>query len=161
MKHIIVFIFIFSIAQQAHCKKKQIQEDDDNYAKLTYDLGVSFGSYNNVTYTEANLGLNYFLKKWLAWRNAAFGRFTTTNVYGLDTSMRAILYAPVVTAFAGPGYRIATSALSGPFAEGGAIFHLGVFSIGGGAKYIMYPNSGSLPNSDVEFFIVLAGGGVL
>lgn len=156
-------IFLVLIVQPAYCKTRKIQQpiDEQSYSKLTYDLGFSFGSYNNASYTEANLGLNYFFKSWLAWRNAVFGRFATTNIYGLDSSMRAILNAPTITAFLGPGYRIATTSQSGPFAEGGAIFHLGGFSLGGGVKVIMYTNPGSLPNSDLEYFIVLAGGGVL
>lgn len=135
--------------------------------RFTFDIGASTGKVGSETYTEANLGLNYYAESWLAWRNALFGRFQTAqqNVYGLDTSLRAIAefgdYQTGLTAFIGPGYRFASGIDSSPFAEEGLVFHLGGLSVGGGAKQVF--NSLAHPNhvDDTQYFLILAGGGSL
>lgn len=130
---------------------------------LTFDLGLSAGSVNNVSYTEVNLGLNAYFWEWLNWRNALFGRFPSSgnSIYGLDSSVRGILHLPLLTAFAGPGYRFANEGQSAPFGEAGLILKVAGISLGGGVKTIL--NSWVTPNApnDTQYFLILAGGGSL
>lgn len=134
---------------------------------LTYDLGVSTGRYGGHTYYEANLGLNYFAEDWLAWRNAIFGRIDdpSRNVYGLDTSLRAIAdigdARTGLTAFVGPGFRFANGVSSAPFAEEGLVIHLGGLSIGGGAKQVFNSLTHTGEADDMQYFVILGGGGSL
>lgn len=140
---------------------------EENYAKYTWDLGFSTGSSGGDTYSEANVGLNYFFKRWLAWRNALFGRFIKPeNIYGLDSSIRMFYSLGLgekssLTIFGGPGYRFVTKGLNVPFAEGGLVTHLGSFTLGVGAKtfFTQMVQSGAEP--DTQYFIILAGGGAL
>lgn len=133
--------------------------------RLTYDLGASFGSAGSISYTEVEIGFNAYFYKWLAWRNAVFGRFPSkgSSVYGLDSSVRGILdlsgTAGGVTAFAGPGLRFASGSgrSTTPFLEGGVIFKLLGLALGGGVKTLI--QSGE-PN-DTQYFLILAGGGSL
>jgi len=130
---------------------------------LTFDLGLSTGAVNNVSYTEVNLGLNAYFKEWLAWRNALFGRFPSSGntVYGLDSSVRGILHLPILTAFAGPGYRIANEDQSAPFAEAGLVLKLAGISVGGGVKSIMNSWVKANAPNDTQYFLILSGGGSL
>lgn len=134
---------------------------------FTYDVGLASASYNGGSYTEADIGLNWYAADWLAWRNAVFGRFQTDvdTAYGLDTSLRAILDVGSprggFTAFVGPGYRLAQHTDTAPFAEEGLVFHLGGVAIGGGAKQILNSwNHADHPN-DNQYFLILGGGGSL
>src|SRR4051812_49412132 len=103
-------------------------------SELTYDLGVSSGSTNNHSYTEAGFGLNYHFMDYLAWRNALFGRFISgqDSVYGIDTSLRGqVAFGDRqmgLSAFLGPGYRFVTKGDNAPFAEGGVILNAGGIS---------------------------------
>lgn len=140
---------------------------------LTYDLSLSVGSYNNLSYTEANLGLNWSMQDWLVWRNALFSRFGSgfDTVTGLDTSLRAVqdfrtdsgLFG--VDFFAGPGLRFASPNSNAAFAEAGIGFKLGGLYLGGGVKRLYYVSDrkdslgNSLDKNDTLFFIVLSGGG--
>ncbi|PWU20504.1 MAG: hypothetical protein C5B49_04180 [Bdellovibrio sp.] len=144
-------------------------------AEMSWDLGAATGSYGGSSYTEANLGLNWFLLDYLNWRNALFGRFVSgaDNVFGLDSSLRLQTFLSTesgglgVGFFAGPGYRFARSDYSAAFLEGGVQFKLGGLRIGGGVKQFYYSNPGldvlgnRLPNTDTVYFIILSGGGVL
>jgi hypothetical protein len=141
------------------------EEHEAPYSKFTWDLGFSTGSSGGVSYSEADVGLNYFLKHWLAWRNAVFGRFVSPeNIYGLDTSARLFYTLGLgerssVTIFGGPGYRFVTKGINVPFAEGGVVTHLGGFSIGGGAKtfFTQMVQPGASP--DTLYFLIISGGG--
>ena len=141
-------------------------------SRLTYDLGASTGSYGGASYSEINLGLNWYFADWMSWRNAVFTRQGTgQNTSGLDTSLR-FEYNNAgenfgVKAFAGPGYRFASKSLSAAFAEAGLVFKLGGISIGAGAKTMVYTSPGedsvgtTLPKQDTSYFLILGGGGVL
>lgn len=138
----------------------------DSAKRWSFDLGASSGSYQSSNYSEFNIGLNYFIKEWLAFRNAAFARFDSNkeNIYGLDTSFRAIgrflLSSSFgVTVFAGPGYRFVNRGTNVPFSEGGLLFKIGGFSLGAGAKMLMYPLVQSGAANDSQFFLIFAGGG--
>lgn len=154
----------------------------------TYDLGGAVGSYNNYSYSEATLGLNYNFADNFQWRNAVFGRFeqNVSNVYGLDSSVRLRVSALSesgsfgVAAFLGPGYRFANYDYSAPFAEAGLHIKFFGLSIGVGAKALFYskspvggidstvlaqmqaqnPNFGQ-STTDVVYFLILSGGGML
>lgn len=139
---------------------------------LTYDLGASSGSYGGESYSELNLGLNWYLQNWLNWRNAVFARFGNgeTNS-GLDTSLRLESNNQGdnfgLKLFAGPGYRFSTRDLSAAFGEAGVIFRVGGLSLGAGLKAMYYPNPGTdskgetLSHSDTTYFLIIGGGGVL
>lgn len=135
--------------------------------RLTFDLGASMGSVNNVTYTEFDLGLNAYFKEWLAWRNAVFARLMSgaDTIYGLDSSVRGILNVSGAvagfTAFAGPGYRFVNQGRNVPFVEGGVILKLIGLSIGGGVKTLLNSWIISGAPNDTQYFLILAGGGSL
>lgn len=135
--------------------------------RLTFDLGASSGSVNDVSYTEVGVGLNAYFTDWLAWRNAVFGRFVSggTNVYGLDTSVRGILdlsgSVAGLTFFAGPGFRFVNEGFNTPFAEGGVVLRVGGISLGGGAKVLLNSIVRSGTKNDTQYFIIIAGGGSL
>lgn len=135
--------------------------------RLTFDLGVSAGSFGDESYTEVQAGLNWFLKNWVAWRNAAFYRVIEgDDYYGLDTSARLFKYltwgeSSGATLFGGPGYRFASEGDHLPFAEAGLVLKLGGFSIGGGAKTFLPDLINSSQESDTQYFIILSGAGAL
>lgn len=139
--------------------------------RATFDLGASTGSVSargtSFSYTEINLGLNLFFYDWLDWRNAVYGRLVSgyDNSYGLDTSLRGIASFGNsqlgATAFAGPGWRFPSDEGGTPFIEGGLVFRLPGIALGGGARSFLrsWVNSGQ-PN-EVQYFIILSGGGSL
>lgn len=157
------------------------QEDDVNSSsdlRFTYDISASVGSVSSSTgsssYTEIALGLNTFFSDWFVWRNSAFTRMGQgyDGTYGLDSSARFVLNlgdsALGLNAFLGPGYRVilnqstgANQTDSAPFAEAGAVFRLGGLNLGGGMKSVF--NSMVRPGSkdDVQYFLILSGGGSL
>ncbi len=153
--------------QATEKEKSGASDSSDQNMRLTYDLVVSAGNYDNQNYTEAQLGLNLFFLKWLAWRNAGFARFVAPeNYYGYDTSARLQFEFGLgdllgVTIFGGPGYRFATRFDNAPFAEGGLSLSLAGFTIGGGVKTIYYKFANENNANDTQYFITLAGGGSL
>lgn len=144
-------------------------------SRLSYDLGASAGSYNGSSYTELTLGLNWYAQDWLNWRNSIFTRQGSNldSVQGLDsallfqTSARTEGGGLGFDAFAGPGLRFATHSNNAIFGEAGLIFKLGGIRIGGGVKALNYSSdredrSGdTLPKNDLQYFLILAGGGTL
>lgn len=140
---------------------------------LTYDISGGVGSYNGNSYTEIDLGLNWYLKDWLNWRNSIFTQFGSTinTVYGLDTAMlvQGSLYTQGrgfgMDAFIGPGLRFASEDSNGVFGKAGLVFNLGGLRLGGGAQVTHYYESRKdkdnvkLPDDEVQYFIILSGGG--
>lgn len=141
---------------------------------FTYDLSASVGSYDGNSYTELNLGLNWFLSEdWLIWRNALFSRFGSgfDTITGLDSSLR---FAHRISSdsgtfginmFAGPGLRFANQNSNAVFGEAGLLFRIGGLQVGGGVKALQYTQTRTdsrgreLSKNDTQFFIILAGGG--
>ncbi len=162
-----VIICFVSIGTFAKSKPSYAYEQEaPSHSRVTYDLGAAVGSYNNISYTEIGLGLNWFFNDYLVWRNALFSRFGSEidSIYGLDSSVRGVLGAGNsalgITVFAGPGYRFVSKGDNAPFLEGGLILKLAGFSLGGGAKALYYSNrAGGLPNQETIYFIILSGGG--
>ena len=116
------------------CLSLNAQAQDSGPTSFTYDIGFSAGSINNENYSELNLGLNYFIQPWLAWRNAFFYRsIDPKSQYGLDTSLR--LFGDIgsnklgLTVFGGPGFRFITESKNAPFAEAGLVGHFGGLSL--------------------------------
>lgn len=141
---------------------------------VTYDLSASFGTYNEKTYNEATLGLNWYLADWFNWRNSLFSRFggDIDSVTGLDSSARFQGSLETdgggfgIHAFAGPGLRFASQNYNAVFGEAGLIFKLGGLRIGGGVKSLYYfadrrdSNTNLiLPKNDNQVFIILSGSG--
>lgn len=135
--------------------------------RATYDLGFSVGSVGDIDYSELNLGLNYFFKSWLAWRNALFYRFNSEidSVYGLDTSLRALfstdLNVASLSVFGGPGFRFVSKGDNVPFAEAGLVIKTAGFAIGGGVKSFFNKMVDSDAENDTQYFISLSGSGQL
>lgn len=143
-------------------------------SKLTYDLGASSGSYNGASYSEINIGLNWFLSDWMIWRNSLFSRMSSVSdnrASGLDSSLRFQVSKGDsdfgLQAFAGPGYRFSSSTQSAVFAEAGATVKIKGLSLGLGAKVMNYTSPGQdaggadRPKQDTSYFIILGGGGSL
>lgn len=155
--------------------QKRVAPSHDDSPSLTWDLGGSVGSYNGVSYSEINLGVNWFLQDYLIWRNSVFSRMPAMgeSVQGLDTSLR--LQHSVTSDdgslglgfFGGPGYRLSEAKSSALFGEVGVLVKLGGLRIGGGVKSFSYSNPGKdlngvdLPKTDNVFFLILSGGGSL
>lgn len=150
-----------------------IKTHPSQHTTFTYDLGMATGSENGSSYSEVNIALNWYLADWLNWRNALFTRFGSniTSVSGLDSAFLATYESFNedksfgLRAFAGPGVRLASANNSAATAEAGVIFKLAGIQIGGGARYLSYfnvredANKAALPSNEMQYFIVLAGGG--
>ncbi|MDZ4082566.1 MAG: hypothetical protein U1E10_06505 [Bdellovibrionales bacterium] len=154
-------------------------EEASGGLRFTYDISASVGSVSSSSgdssYTEIALGLNTFFSDWLVWRNSGFTRMGQgfDGTYGLDSSARFVLNVGDSTlglnAFLGPGYRVilnqsstATNQTdSAPFAEAGAVFRLGGLNLGGGMKSVFNSMVRSGAKDDVQYFLILSGGGTL
>jgi hypothetical protein len=145
-------------------------------SSLSYDINAGSGTYNNVSYSEINLGLNWMVADWLNWRNALFARLPSTgdSISGLDSSLRLQGQALSeggtfgLSGFIGPGVRFASRDANAAFAEAGLMFKLGGISLGAGVKSLYYykarqdsVTNAELPRNDNQFFIVLGGSGSL
>lgn len=145
----------------------------ESQSRLTYDLSGGVGSYNGNSYTEVDLGLNWWMQDWMNWRNSVFTQFGSTikAVYGLDTALifQKSLYTQSrgagVELFAGPGLRFASEDSNGAFGKAGLVLSLGGLRLGGGAQVTHYystrtdKDSAKLPSDEVQYFIILSGGG--
>lgn len=145
----------------------------DNRPTLTYDLSGGVGSYNNNSYTEVDLGLNWMVQDWLNWRNSVFSKFGSTinTVYGLDSALllQSSMYTQGrgagIDVFVGPGLRFASEDSNGAFGKAGLVLTLGGLHLGGGVQATHYfqsridKNSVKLPDDEVQYFIILSGGG--
>ena len=134
--------------------------------RLTLDVGYSSGSSNGDSYSELNLGANYYLKTWLIWRNSGFSRNfsdeSREDNYGLDSSIRLNVVAEIaenarLRLFGGPGWRFASEGESPPFAEGGLTITASGITIGGGAKVILNEVIDENMPNDTQYFITLSG----
>ncbi len=165
MKNIIAVLFcVLSFSSIVHAQGR---------SNLTYDLSGGVGSYNGNSYTEIDVGLNWWMKDWLNWRNSVFTQFGSTinTVYGLDTALmvQGSLFTEGrgfgVDVFAGPGLRFASEDSNGAFGKAGLVLNLGGLRIGGGAQVTHYysarkdKNDVKLPDDEVQYFIILSGGG--
>ena len=144
-----------------------------NKPTFTYDVSGSSGTYNDRSYTEIHLGLNWNMTDWFNWRNSVFTQFGSdlNTVWGLDTTglFRAEFYTQGrdlgVEFFAGPGLRLANEKSSAALGTAGLTLALGGLRIGGGATYLNYFETRQdkldqeLPKDEVQYFITLSGGG--
>lgn len=174
MKYFLVLsLSLFSLSGYSQKRGKVYTEVSGN-SKVTYDLSASFGNYNNKTYNEITLGLNWIMADWFNWRNAGFSRFGegVDTVSGLDSSARfqggfeSDGGGFGVHGFIGPGVRLATQNYNAAFGEVGLVFNLGGLKIGGGAKSLYYfsdrkdsTNGATLPKNDNQIFLILSGSG--
>lgn len=167
-------ILVAGLLALSLCSSVAVAQSDDEggdggfgFDRVTYDIGLSAGSAGGRSYTEAALGLNAFFFKYFAWRNALWGRFAdqTGNVYGIDTSLRGAYSmgnrAGGFTLFGGPGFRLPSKGDSAPFAEGGLVVRLAGLSLGAGVKSILNSWVRTNGENDVQYFLILAGGGTL
>lgn len=157
-------------ANSAHAARAQVY-----HPTLSYDLSGSSGTYGDLTYSEIQLGLNWYVVDWLNWRNSVFTRFGSKidTVTGIDTALLATTEAFTeggglgIRAFAGPGYRIANRDNSAVFGEAGLVFALGGLHLGVGLKSLYYnsprvdSNGYVYPKNDNQIFLIIGGGGVL
>ncbi|HEX7675117.1 MAG TPA: hypothetical protein VF412_13140 [Bdellovibrio sp.] len=165
---------LFCVLSFSVCSFAAYGESRGSSPALSYDLSGGVGSYNQNSYTEIDLGLNWFVQDWLNWRNALFTQFGSTidTVYGLDTALLAqtSFYTSGrgagIEFFAGPGLRFANEDSNGAFAKAGVIFALAGLRLGGGAQFTHYysdtredKNQERLPQDAVQYFIILSGGG--
>lgn len=145
----------------------------DRPSRWTYDVGAAVGNDQIGSYTEFDLGANWYRSQWLSWRNALFTRFGENyrTLFGLNTSFRgeANFYAKNSSfgaqAYAGPGLQVATLESSAGFAEAGLVFKIGSIYIGGGVKRFRYFQDRSntfgrfLAKDETQTFLTLSSGG--
>jgi len=175
MKKIILILllspFVLTTISQAQQRSRRVVEDP----QWSWDLGVAFGSYDNYSYDEIDLGLNDRFSSIFNWRNVLWDRFSSfaaNSAVGVDSSLRYEYndrsdgHSAGFRFFVGPGFRVATSNYSGVFAEGGAIFRFGGLNLGAGVKALNYFSPGTDPvtglklsSTDLMYFIILSGGG--
>lgn len=175
---LLVLSSVFSFAQKKPAQpqarqNQQVRKSQDQ--TLSWDLGAAAGTYGGYSYSQIDLGLNWHFNDFLNWRNVFFNRFGTAEVQasGLDSSFR-FEYADQSEGgglsyrlFAGPGVRISTVANTGYFGEAGAVVRFGGLNIGAGVKALQYSTPGKdslgrqLPSTDLSYFLILSGGGVL
>jgi hypothetical protein len=165
LKSIAVVVVLF-VSTQAW--GSLVPTNETRQGRVTYDVGVSSGKSNDISYTEMNLGLNWWFHESFAWRNSFFGRFQTgvDNIYGLDTSIRGSHTVELgeessMNLFLGPGWRFVNEGKNAPIAEGGLVMKLGGLSIGGGAKAVFNKVVDKTMEDDIQYFIILGGGGTL
>ena len=167
-------LFVVGFSTQSWGQKEVRTPASAHYKPtFTYDLGASTGTYNNLSYTEITVGLNWYLLDYLVWRNAIFSRFGSqiSTIAGLDSSIRFVFDAETdnsklgIGFFAGPGYRFSDTNDSGVFGEAGVVLKAVGLAIGVGVKSLIYNNPGTNPDGsnrpkqDNVIFIILAGGG--
>ncbi len=172
----VVAVCFASMPGVAYAGTSEVEESTG--VRFSYDISASMGSVSTSTgsssYTEIALGLNAFFSDWLIWRNSGFTRMGQgyDGTYGLDTSARFVLNlgdaALGLNAFIGPGYRVILGQSSGtnqagssPFAEAGAVVRLGGLNLGGGVKSVFNSAVRSGEKDDVQYFLILSGGGML
>lgn len=143
--------------------------------QISYDVSGGSGTRDGETYSEIHLGLNYFVKDWLNWRNSLFTQFGTEvkTVYGLDSAalFKTEAYTQSkklgVEFYAGPGVRVASEKSNAVFGKAGLTFALAGLRIGGGVQALHYledrtdKNDNVLNKDETQYFITLSGGGVL
>lgn len=141
--------------------------------KWTYDVGAMAGTDQLGSYTEIQVGANWYQNQWLSWRNALFSRFGSDydTIYGLDTEIRGELNFNQrnsgfgLQLYAGPGARFATRDSSAGFLEVGALFRIARIYIGGSVRQLYYMNDREdrlglpLPKEETQSSFILAGGG--
>lgn len=170
MKKQIILAFLAIMIALAFVAEAKAQSDHPTFS---YDLGASTGTYNDKSYSEIQLGLNWYMSEYFIWRNAIFSRFGSEidSVAGLDTSLRANYEMKTddggmaLGVFGGPGYRISKTENSGIFGEAGVKVRAGGLALGVGVKSLTYTSPGNdingnkLPKRDTTVFLILAGGG--
>ncbi len=182
MKKLILTIFILTAGGNALAQKKYSPSQVPRMPRVTapkegaefkYDVTASSGKYNDTSYTELNLGLNWQMGDWWVWRNAAFHRFGSgmDSTTGLDTSLRVGSNVTTddgslgVEMFVGPGYRFANNNSNALFGEAGLGFKIAGIYLGVGAKSLYYTqtrtdsNGKDLSKNDTQVFLVVGGGG--
>jgi hypothetical protein len=172
--HFLLALLIFSSPSLA--VEEEVSASSN--VRFTYDISASVGSAStsagDSSYTEIALGLNTFFSDWFVWRNSGFTRMGQgyDGTYGLDSSARFVLNlgdsAFGLNAFLGPGYRVVLNQSTGanqtdsaPFAEAGAVFRLGGLNLGGGMKSVFNSMVRTGSKDDVQYFLILSGGGAL
>lgn len=136
---------------------------------VTYDVSGSSGSTNGTnTYTEVQLGVNYFIQPWLKWRNAPFYRFRSTQAaaYGLDSSLLGTTALPISEGLianvgVGGGYRLINTGMSAPFAEGTGGVNVGGLRLQGSVKRVFNSVVRKGAREDTIYTITIGGSGVV
>lgn len=176
LSYYVSFALIVLASEPSQAQKKSLpamRSLPKSTKSFSYDVSGSSGVNNGSTYSEINLGLNWFLTDWLNWRNSIFSRFGSTikSVQGLDSSVLASwdAFSEDKTlgfqAYIGPGVRVASDSNNAATADAGVILTLAGIKLGVGAKALQYfsTRSDSLGNTlgknETQYYIVLAGGG--
>lgn len=160
---LLVLIGFFSLSSFAASK-----------STVTYDLGGASGTRDGKTYSEVQLGLNWFVSDWFNWRNSLFSQFgdEMDSIYGLDSAalFKAEAYTQKrdlgVEVYAGPGVRAATEKSNAAFGKAGITFSLKGIRIGGGVQALHYFEdrfdraANPLEKDEVQYFVILSGGGM-
>lgn len=142
---------------------------EPEHPTVTFDVGGSSGSSNgSTTYTEVQLGVNYFVQPWLKWRNAPFYRIHGTQpaAYGLDSSLLGTTSLPLSEGTSanvglGGGYRLINTGKSAPFAEGTAGINVAGVRIQGSVKRVFNSVVRKGAREDTIYSITFGGSGVL
>lgn len=142
-------------------------------SRVTYDLTGSSGTRDGESFTEIHLGLNWFIKEHINWRNSVFTQFGNEikTIYGLDTEALFNWEAYTqsrglgIELFAGPGFRFASENSNAVFGKAGLTFGIAGLRIGGGVQAFHYwedrkdKDENILDKDEVQYFVIIAGGG--
>lgn len=139
-------------------------------AQFSFDVGYSLGSSNGESYSEFNLGVNYAVNEFMAWRNSAFHRsFSNDQIdsrYGLDTSLQFTQALQIdeqnqFKLFGGPGWRFISEGKQPPFADAGIELSLYPIRFRAGAKVILNKVVDSAIDNETQYFISFSGSGTV
>ncbi len=143
-----------------------VSEGSPSFPRFRFDGGATTGISNAGSFYEFNLGISYYFKPWLSWRNAPFYRFQSgaAGAFGLDSSFRgqtALALAPEFSPqlFLGAGFRLINTGANAPFIEGGLGFRFGRVHTQINVKYIAASLVKAGGNNEVLFTGGVAFGG--
>jgi hypothetical protein len=142
------------------------KSDEPEYKRLTFDIGGSSNFSNGSQAIEGHVGINYYLQRWLVWRNSPFFRSQSglDTQFGLDSSLEGqVSYKLdddiIPNARLGGGYRLINAAgSSAPFVEGGIGANIKGVGISASAKHILHSVVSSGATNETLFSFGFSGG---
>ena len=146
-------------------KIEEPTQEDEKFKRWGVDLGASTSINNSGVAYELYVGVNYFIKRWLIFRNAPFyrGQSNAPSIFGLDTSLQgrhAVSVGPgiLIHGLLGAGYRIANQGSSAPFGEIGGGLQKDRFGFSVSIKRIFHAFVKAGAADETLFSINIAGG---
>ncbi len=141
-----MFTFLIPILSSFALAAEKPAPAQEDFKRFSIDLGGSSNFNQDSSVFEANVGVNYYVMRWLVWRNAPFYRSQTgmNAAFGLDSSLQGVFRERLAEGIEpnlrlGGGYRVINiGGSSAPFLEGGAGLNVQGITVGASAKRIFH-----------------------